>query len=884
MMTRFALVLALIISSVCGAMASPTATGAGDDAPVVRPVDNGVWITWRPTVPDPSLPVEPVLVALRAFSDAGVEPRVIALDDAPWSGASDDVPVAPVVVLRESRLRGERIVALALSPVYRQDGRARAVRTLEVLVEAVAPLETVGESGLAFAQAMASPSSIPPRPPAFPAVPALRVRVEHQGLQILRVSELSPAITASPARIKLSRAGTEIPVELRDVNGNSAWGDPDDELRFYAPPPGNRWNRSDTYWLTLENGTRLRIASRLASIPSGEAPSSALERGVVRGTTYYDSRRPGSDGDHWFAALLRAEPGQPEDDQARMSIPVTTTLPAAAGTMTFTVSVYVQSGAVRRLTAAVGSSSSVPVQWNGAGDATQTLVVSGTAGDATEARLTLTAITGYAQVAVDTIEWYRPVLLQFGGKGAIFQGASGQRAYQIAGAPPGFALYDVTDPAAPVRVQITGAAFQDDLAGRSYLLTGDGTVFTPTVEPFTPPALPSGADAVYIAPALLHPALTPLLDLRRAQGYTIAVIDVQTIYDGWSSGQVDPRAIRSFLQHAAQTWSPPPMAVTLVGDGSSDPFDYTNRGAKNVNLIPPYLAMVDPWLGETACETCYAQLDGENPTDDRLPDVWLGRLPVKSAAELQTLVARIVGYETAPTGGAWRGRMLYLADDADSSGDFAAQAEASIALQPPVMQIDRVFFGNGAGQIPTAAAARAAALARFGNGAAVVAYFGHAHQQQWAVTELSAPENWLLHRSDVLQLTNSDRLPVVLSLTCLSSAFQWPSYVGMTIDEALLLSEKGGAVAVWGPTGLGVSYGHDKLQEGFFRTLWSSSAGNDIERAVPLGALTAAGFRELFTGSVCCQETLLTYALLGDPLTRLRVLLTWRVTLPLVQR
>jgi hypothetical protein len=60
--------------------------------------------------------------------------------------------------------------------------------------------------------------------------------------------------------------------------------------------------------------------------------------------------------------------------------------------------------------------------------------------------------------------------------------------------------------------------------------------------------------------------------------------------------------------------------------------------------------------------------------------------------------------------------------------------------------------------------------------------------------------------------------------------------------------------------------------------------GNDIERAVPLGALTAAGFRELFTGSVCCQETLLTYALLGDPLTRLRVLLTWRVMLPLVQR
>ncbi|MGQ9895773.1 MAG: C25 family cysteine peptidase [Roseiflexus sp.] len=883
MMTRFTLVLVLIIGSVCGAMASPGATGAGDEAPVVRPTGTGVRITWRPTVPDPALPATPVLVALRAHGDAGIEPRVIALDDVLWSGAPDDVPVTPVIVLREARQRGERIVTLALSPVYRQDSGVRAVRTLEVLVEAVAPLDPAGETALAFAQA-AAPASIPPRPPAFPAAPALRVRVEHEGLQILRVGDLNAAIAASPARIKLSRAGTEIPVELRDVNGNNVWGDPEDELRFYAPPPGDRWNQSDTYWLTLEDGARLRITSRTVSAPAAGSPATAYERKVLRGIALYDSRRPGSDGDHWFAALLRAESGQPEDEQARMSIPLTTTLPAAAGTMTFTVSVHVQYGAVRRLTAAVGSSSSAPVEWSSAGDATLTLVAPGTVGSVTAAHLTLTAITGYAQVAVDAVEWYRPVLLQFGGKGAIFQGASGQRAYQIAGAPPGFDLYDVTDPAAPVRVQITGFSFEDDLPGRSYLLTGDGTVFTPTVEPFTPPALPSGADAVYIAPALLHSVLTPLIDLRRAQGYTVVVIDVQSIYDGWSSGQVDPRAIRSFLQHAVRTWSPSPMAVTLVGDGSSDPFDYTGRGAKNVNLIPPYLAMVDPWLGETACETCYAQLDGENPADDRLPDVWLGRLPVKSASELQTLVAKIVGYEIAPIGGAWRGRMLYLADDADSSGDFAAQAEASIALQPPGVQIERVFFGNGAGQIPTAAAARAAALARFNDGAAIVAYFGHAHQQQWAVTELSASENWLLHRSDVLHLTNGDRLPVVLSLTCLSSAFQWPSYIGMTIDEALLLSEKGGAVAVWGPTGLGVSYGHDKLQQGFFHALWSSSERNDIEYAVPLGALTTAGLRELFTTSACCQETLLTYAFLGDPLTRLRVVSTWRVMLPLVRR
>ncbi|GIW02744.1 C25 family cysteine peptidase [Roseiflexus sp.] len=882
MMTRFALVLALVIGSVCGAAAS-AAAGAiavvrgGDETLVVQATTSGTRIIWRPPASDPSLHVEPVLVALRLTGDATIAPRLLALDDTPWTGDFDDPPGAPVFVLREARQRGERLAVLALSPVYLREGQARAVRTLEALVEGAAPLSDSPVPVAASSLAAGEPAS--GRPPAFPAPPALRVRVDRAGVQVIPVSSLSSAIAGAPERLKLTRAGVEIPLELRDASGNGVWGDPDDELRFYAPLPGNRWNRSDTYWITLEAGSRLRIASRAVSAPSGEAPSTALERGVVRGTAYYDSRRPGSDGDHWFAKLLRAEAGQPADDQAMLSVPLTTTLPTATGTVTLTVAVHAQSDGARRLTAAIESSSGSPVEWSGSGDALLTLSVAGSPAAVTQVRLTLTAVVGYAQVAVDTVEWMRPVQLQFGGKGAVFQGAPDQRAYWLTGAPSGFDLYDITDPVMPTRLQMpAGSAFEDSAPGKLYLLTGVGTRHTPTVEPFTPPTLPTDASVLYIAPAPFHAALMPLVDLRRAQGYSVAVVDVQHLYDGWSDGQVDPDAIRAFLQFAR------PQAVTLVGDGSSDPFDYTDRGAKNVNLIPPYLAMVDPWLGETACETCYAQLDGERPTDDRLPDVWLGRLPAKSVAEVQLLVAKIIRYETSPSGGAWRSRALYLADDADTSGDFAVQAEASIALHPVGVQIGRVFFGNGAGAFPTAAAARTATRTQFDNGAAAVVYIGHAHQQQWAVTELSAPENWLLHRNDVAALTNGERLPVVLALTCLSSAFQWPSYVGMTVDEALLLHEKGGAVAVWGPTGLGVSYGHDKLQRGFFRALWAPAPDVGIERAVPLGALTSAGFRDLFTGSACCQETIFTYALLGDPLTPLRMTAGTRVMLPLVQR
>lgn len=846
---------------------------------------DGVRISWRPATPaDLALDAQPALVMLRAVDDATIAPAIVALDDAASTGNAVDLPVTPVRVLRESRARGQRLVVLALAPRFMRAGEPRSVHSLDLFVPSTSPL-TPEQTALASAADAALPVAIPSRPPAFPATSALRVRVSQQGLQVIPAATLGASLIAQPANIRVSRGGTEIPVELFDANGDSQWNVAD-ELRFYAPAPGDRWNLTDTYWITLQVGARLRIQSRAVPAPVSAAPTTALQQGVFRGVAYYDSRYPGGDGDHWFAAALQAEPGVPADSRATMTVTLTTTLPPVSGVVTFNVVAQTEATNARSLTATAGSSPGAPVSWSAAGISTQSLSAPIGAVNGTPAQLTLAATGQWTEVAIDTVRWQRPVSLAFGGQGAIFSGAIGQNAYQLSGAPVNYALYDITDAAAPVRVQpASSSSFADTLAARTYLLAGTGTRFTPTVEAYTGASLPTGAAAIYIAPAELFSALGPLLDLRRAQGYSVALVDVRTIYDGWSYGQVDPRAIRAFLQHAVNTWSPAPQAVTLVGDGTSDPFDYTKRGANNVNLVPPYLAMVDPWLGETACDMCYAQLDGDEPTSDKLPDIWFGRLPVKSAAELHIVVNKIVGYETAPAGGAWRGRMVFLADDQDSGGDFAAQAEASIAAQPSNIAVSRVFFGSDSGQIASASAARSSVLSELSAGAAVVSYFGHAHQQQWAVTALSQQNNWLLHRSDVPGLANGVRLPVVVSLTCLSSAFQWPSFVGATVDETLLLTPGGGAVAVWGPTGLGISYGHDKLQRGFYEALWAPAPpARGVERAVALGALTANGVDTLFSESICCQEAIYTYVLLGDPLTRLRVQTAWATMLPVTLR
>jgi len=306
-----------------------------------------------------------------------------------------------------------------------------------------------------------------------------------------------------------------------------------------------------------------------------------------------------------------------------------------------------------------------------------------------------------------------------------------------------------------------------------------------------------------------------------------------------------------------------------VGDGSFDPRRY--RPDSPPTFIPPYLADVDPWAGETGADNRYVCVDG----GDALPDLLLGRLPVQTLAEAQTVVDKIVRYEAEPFPGGWNAQVLLVADDADAAGDFGISSDTHAAAHVTApFTVTRRYCAGSHPSVSDCSSGEAdplhnGLLSDWNGGALLVQFTGHSSWQQWAAERF-------FHLDDLPALHNDRRLPVVVEMTCFTGAFHRPE---PTLDEELVALPGGGVVAAWGPTGLGVGTGHDHLSDGFFQAVFDGGA-QTVGEATLAGklALAASGHN---------LDLLDTFTLLGDPALRLnRTILPWteQVFLPLMWR
>jgi hypothetical protein len=167
------------------------------------------------------------------------------------------------------------------------------------------------------------------------------------------------------------------------------------------------------------------------------------------------------------------------------------------------------------------------------------------------------------------------------------------------------------------------------------------------------------------------------------------------------------------------------------------------------------------------------------------------------------------------------------------------------------LNVQRIYYQYSG---MTAAQVRAATIDAINNGRVIVNYVGHSSHSEWANEALFG----LTGANELTSLTNLDKYPVMLPMTCFDGYFQHHDPAFSSLAESIVRLPNAGALASWSATGLGVATGHDHLNQGFFRAVVQIGIRQ-------IGPATLIAKANLKANSSFSLDLLDTYNLLGDP-------------------
>jgi hypothetical protein len=474
-----------------------------------------------------------------------------------------------------------------------------------------------------------------------------------------------------------------------------------------------------------------------------------------------------------------------------------------------------------------------------------------------------------AEADVPLVQYQRPIWIRNPSDSAL------KVVYEVQQAANGAIVWEVGSksgkyrerPATRVGNVLSFAAVQD--SARTFVVFAPSQAMTPvlkgSVENQHIKAI-RDVDYVVITPAAFLPAAERLAEFHRGYShYRTAVVEVNQIYNEFSSGAQDLVAIRDFLKRLRDSASTPqdrPEYVVLLGDAS---YDYKNRLANKHNFVPIYQSVASFSLYSSYClDDFIGYLDpneGANFTSQGL-DIGIGRLPVISLEEAQEQVDKIIGYATDTTAlGPWRKRLVFVADDADAGWEstFSAAQEVlanRVESELPFMTVSKIYTdaflqqsSSGSQSYP---AARQQLLRALEEGNLVTSYLGHGGEVGWC------SEN-LLQLQDVKSFKNGHRLPLVVTITCEFSRLDDP--MRRSAGEEMLINPKGGAIALLSTTRVVGAFEGAVMNDSIFSELFK----REDNRYRTLGQIVRGAKNGVRSNDK------MRFTLLGDPGLRLNV-------------
>ncbi len=681
--------------------------------------------------------------------------------------------------------------------------------------------------------------AVPPETQNATPAQAVRVLVAADGMYRLSLDELRAVVpewgNIDPQQLHLRYRGQAYPLWI-ERNADTA------HLSFYGQASQERHAPQNVYWL--------EYAEQAPESPDSPPPVPTDEADGEPDTVYtatlhleqnlrYDPLV--DSGDHWLWQTLRAP------QSAEFDLPLSDVAPGAA---VLTVDVWAETEAPQEpdhhLRLVLNGELIADVTWDGAGHFTA--VASLPDGVLTAGSNTLVvAAPGESAAAVDILSLDRirldyPRFLVADHGELVFDSAGDSHA--LDGFDGSVSIVDITN--VPTSTRMIEMQPQDDgsvrftgAAGQRYIAVDATGYRAPAgLEPVRPThnlrRADLSADYVAVGPPDLLAPLEPLLNWRAEHGLTTLSVPLDDIYNQFSHGIPGPEGVRAFLRYASQTWQTPPRYLLLVGDYSYDPWG--SIAPAEANRTPTFFTST-VYGGETASDVAFAYLD-----EDLTPDLAVGRIPAREAAQVQTVVDKTLTYEQqeAP---ATPPRLLAVADNQEAS--FRSDAQNFLGHFPNVYTSMLLSPEAGSTDIPQQVTA---ALAE---NPWLVAYFGHGSIRQWGQAQFFDADM-------VADLSGSERLPVMLHFTCLTGLFTHPDVQSLT--ETLLWQPDSGAVAVLAPTSLTLPSDQSFLVNGMAEALLD-------EPDTTLGTALLRAWQVVATAEMrpARRDVAQTFLLFGDP-------------------
>ncbi|MGH9443504.1 MAG: C25 family cysteine peptidase [Thermoanaerobaculia bacterium] len=591
--------------------------------------------------------------------------------------------------------------------------------------------------------------------------------------------------------------------------GSNKTFDATDTIEFYGTGLDNPFTSSRVYWLLQGSAPGLRIATASANKKTTAAPASFSFTSVEKDRSiYFINLTSNGDQDNWFGPVVSPISG-PVSETIQVPHP-------ASGTSSVTLEIALQG--------ATWSTHDINVEVNG--NPAGSIVFSGMIAQTTNLTVpqswivpgansvVLAAAGGDADYSViDTMSLTYPHLYTADQNSLKFT-AAGNLSVPVSGfSSSAVRVFDITAPASvqlmPATVKATGGSYSVSVGTSSQV--GSMTFLALSQDQVLAPAsivanvvsnlkaTTNRADFIILSSSSFLGAVAPLQALRKSQGMTVSVVNLTDVYDEFSAGEKDPQAIKDFLLYTQSSWAKPaPRYVVLVGGASSDPRNYSGYGSND--FVPTKL--IATGLLKTASDDWFVDFN-----NDGLPDMAIGRLPVRTVQEASAIIGKITSYGQAS--GSWKKNVLLVADQNDSSNDFESASASVQALVPATYSSQSVLAGQVGG-----AAANAAILQGISAGQLVVNYSGHGSEQAWGPPTTITGD-------DAANMSNASQLPFVVSMGCLTGMFQDPYQE--TLSETFLKNGNGGAVAFWGSSGMTGILGETAMNQRLFSYLFNGT-------------------------------------------------------------